>query len=81
MSTHYFHVEEAKRKGIIQNPNVKKIVEDGILQAYTITKGHLNSPTNIEKPWHVMSQDTITWWYVVPKPYTMYACCSYEWAI
>jgi hypothetical protein len=24
MSTHYFHVEEAKRKGIIQNPNVKK---------------------------------------------------------
>jgi hypothetical protein len=28
-----------------------------------------------------MSQDTITWWYVVPKPYIMYACCSYEWAI
>ncbi len=44
-------------------------------------KGHLNYPTNIEEPWHVMSQDTITWWYVVLKPYTMYACCSYEWAI
>jgi hypothetical protein len=21
------------------------------------------------------------WWYVVPKPYTMYACCFYKWAI
>jgi hypothetical protein len=49
--------------------------------AYCNMKGHLNYPTNIEEPWHVMSQDTITWWYVVLKPYTMYACCSYEWAI
>jgi hypothetical protein len=31
VSTHYLHVQKAKRKGIIQNYNVKKIVEDGIL--------------------------------------------------
>jgi hypothetical protein len=39
MSTHYFHVQEAKREGIIQNHNAKKIMEDGILWARTITKG------------------------------------------
>jgi hypothetical protein len=36
-STHYFHVQETKRKGFIQNHNAKTIVEDGILQARTIT--------------------------------------------
>jgi hypothetical protein len=57
---------------------VKKIVEDGILWAHTITKWHLISPKNIEKPWHVMSQDTITQWFVVPKSYIMYVCCFCE---
>ncbi len=28
-----------------------------------------------------MSQNNIIQWCVVIKPYTMYACCSYEWAI
>jgi hypothetical protein len=36
VSTHYFHVQEAKRKGFIQNHNAKTIVEDGIFQARTI---------------------------------------------
>lgn len=27
-----------------------------------------------------MSQETITRWYVVPNPYTIYACCSCKWA-
>ncbi len=49
--------------------------------AYCDMKGYLNYPTNIEEPWHVKSQDTITRWYVVLKPYTMYACCSCKWAI
>jgi len=33
-------------------------VKDGILRACTITKGHLNSPTNIEEPWHVISSES-----------------------
>jgi hypothetical protein len=57
--THYFHAQETNRKGIIQNHNVKKIVKDGILWACTIAKGHLNSPTNIEEPWHVISNESI----------------------
>jgi hypothetical protein len=47
--THYLHAQETNKKGIIQSHNVKKIVKDG-----TISKGHLNSPTNIEEPWHVI---------------------------
>ncbi len=31
VSTHYLHVQKAKRKGIIKNHNVKKILENGIL--------------------------------------------------
>jgi hypothetical protein len=56
-------------------------MEDGILWAHTITKWHLISPKNIEKPWHVMSQHTITQWFVVPKSYIMYVCCFCERAI
>jgi hypothetical protein len=39
VSTHYLHVQRAKKEGFIQNHNAKKIVEDGILWARTITKG------------------------------------------
>jgi hypothetical protein len=62
VSTHYFHAQKANREGIIQKHNIKKIVKDGIFQIHTITKGCLNSQTNIEKPWHVVSsENTLKW--------------------
>jgi hypothetical protein len=54
-------LKRQRKRELYKTTMSKRIMEDGILQAYTITRGHLNSPTNIEKPWHVMSQDTISW--------------------
>jgi hypothetical protein len=79
VSTRYLHVQEAKREGIIKK--CQKYCGRWHIVGSHHHKGHLNSPTKIEEPWHVMSQDTITWWYLVLKPYTMYACCSCKWAI
>jgi hypothetical protein len=58
VSTHYLHAQKAHREGIIQNRNIKKIVKDGIFQVCTITKGHLNSLTNIEEPLHLVSSES-----------------------
>jgi hypothetical protein len=60
--THCLHAQETNKKRIIQNHNVKKIVKDGILWAHTITKRHLNSPTSIEEPWHVISNESTLGW-------------------
>jgi hypothetical protein len=79
VSTNYLHVSRGKERR-----NYKKCQKDcgrWHIAGSHHHKRHLNSPTQIEEPWHVMSQDTITQWYVVPKPYTMYAYCSCKWAI